>query len=185
MAIKIIVPMLALLALTAPASAAQFDSAYTDINLDDCTVMNSDDFGSTWACPGYKGYPLWIGEGDLRFFISYGFDSGNEIVAGQTPPPFNYLGPKLEWRLSNASGGFKPIATIVRYFVQLGDTDKQGQVLVVTQIEPGNTCHIGYIDAVANSNANQLARDIADKAGNFDCASASPTFSAKFQAWDN
>ena len=41
-------------ALTAPAQAA-FTSAYTDINLDQCLVLDSDDFGSTWSCPGYKG----------------------------------------------------------------------------------------------------------------------------------
>ena len=31
--------------------------------------METSDFGTVWACPGYKGYPVRIAEGDLRFFV--------------------------------------------------------------------------------------------------------------------
>ena len=102
-----------------------------------------------------------IAEGDLRFFVSYGFGADDEPAAGQTPPPFNTLGPKIEWRLSNASGAWKPVATIVRYFVD-NDTDIDGQILVVTQLGEGTTCQIAYIDALANPDANELAREAAD-----------------------
>ncbi|MEO5805291.1 hypothetical protein [Devosia sp.] len=187
MALKFIVPVLALLTMAAPAQAAGFDSAYTDINLDECSVATADDFGSSWACPGYKGYPVYVAEGDLRMFVSYGFGAQTEMAAQQTPPPFNTLGPKIEWRLSNASGGFKPIATIVRYLTEWdgsGPTIK-GQVLVVTQLVSGNTCHIAYIDALANADANEQARAIADKSGTFDCQNDAIQFSKKFTAWDN
>ncbi|UXN74462.1 hypothetical protein N8D56_04770 [Devosia sp. A8/3-2] len=40
-------------------------------------------------------------------------------------------------------------------------------MLVVTQLAEGQTCHIAYIDALANDNANELARQAADKAGKF------------------
>lgn len=183
---KSMMALLALAAVTAmvpAASAANFNSAYTDINLDDCTIMEADDFGASWACPGYKGYPLYIAEGDLRFMVSYGFGAKEEPAASQTPPPFNYLGPNLEWRLSNASGGFKPVATILRYFLQGGDGDKEAQILVVTQLAPGQTCHIGYVDALANADANDLARQIADRAGSFDCAKDAIEFSPEFAAW--
>ncbi|UXN74461.1 hypothetical protein N8D56_04765 [Devosia sp. A8/3-2] len=103
------------LLLAAPAHAA-FNSAYTDLDLDQCPVLDSDDFGTQWSCPGYKGYPMLVSEGDLRFSIRYGFNIDKE-PRGQTPGPFNELGPKLEWRLSNASGRWLPIATIVRYHV--------------------------------------------------------------------
>lgn len=174
------------LLLADPLQAAQFDSAYTDIDLDQCTVLSADDFSTSWACPGYKGYPLSIVEGDLRFLVSYGFGAADEKAAEQTPPPFNYLGPKLEWRLSNASGGFKPIATIVRYFVQQGDggdNTPPGQVLAVTQLVPGNTCQIAYIDALANPDANEQARAIADASGKVDCAKVEPKYSKVFKAW--
>ena len=59
----------------APAMAQSgFTSAYTDLNLDrDCLVLEADDFGVSWACPGYKGYPVHVSEGDLRFTAVYGF----------------------------------------------------------------------------------------------------------------
>jgi hypothetical protein len=51
-----------------------FTSAYTDLDIDQCLVLEADDFGASWACPGYKGFPVKVQEGDLRFSISYGFE---------------------------------------------------------------------------------------------------------------
>lgn len=167
--------------LAVPAEAA-FNSAYTDINLDDCLVLDSDDFGSSWACPGYKGYPLMVTEGDLRFALIYGF--GAKMADGQSVPPFNTLGPKIEWRLSNALGRWMPIATIVRYHTADPETGvDKGEVLVVTQLVEGNSCQIAYIDAVANADANELARQAADASGDFDCQTDEVETIGKFAAW--
>jgi len=164
-----------------PALAA-FESAYSDINLDECTILETSDFGTVWACAGHKGYPVRIAEGDLRFFVSYGFGAVDEPAAGQTPPPFNTLGPKIEWRMSNVSGAWKPVATIVRYFVD-NDTDTEGQILVVTQLGEGQTCQMAYVDALANPDANELAREAADSmAGDHDCT-VEPELVGKFKAW--
>lgn len=166
--------VLILIALMWPSQSfaqAGFQSAYTDINLDECLVLKADDFGASFSCPGYKGFPLYIAEGDLRFFVSYGFGALDEMAAGQTLPPFNTIGEKLEWRLSNKTGDFKPFATILRYYTQSGDgSEPDGQVLVVTKIEEGNTCHVAYIDARLTPNANEEARRWADEASeSFDC----------------
>ncbi len=163
-----------------PASAASTDSIYTDINLDECLVLEADDFGASFACPGYKGYPLWIAEGDLRFFVSYGFGAPDERAASQTLPAFNTIGAKMEWRLSNKSGAWKPFATILRWHTEAGDgSEPDGQILVVTKLAPGNTCHIGYVDAknlaAPGDNANEIARNFADDfAEDFDCATDEP-----------
>lgn len=168
-------------ALASPAHAA-FNSAYTDIDLNECLVLDADDFGASWSCPGYKGYPLMVTEGDLRFSLVYGF--GAKMADGQTLPPFNHLGPKLEWRLSNALGRWMPIATIVRYHTADPETGvDKGQVLVVTQLVEGNRCHIAYIDALANKDANELARQAADASGDFDCASDEVKIIGKFEAY--
>jgi hypothetical protein len=168
-------------ALASPAYAG-FNSAYTDIDLDQCLVLDSDDFGTIWSCPGYKGYPLMVTEGDLRFSLIYGF--GAKLADGQTLPPFNHLGQKLEWRLSNAKGRWLPIATIVRYHTADPETGGDGgQVLVVTQLVEGNTCHIAYIDALANPDANELAREAADQSGDFDCETDEVETIGKFEAW--
>lgn len=178
-------PLLAALAaliLAAPAEAA-FNSAYTDLNLDECLVLDADDFGASWACPGYKGYPMKVNEGDLRFSIGYGFNVDKEPFP-QTLSPFNELGPRMEWRLSNASGRWLPIATIVRYHTADPVTgENKGQVLVVTQLVEGNTCHIAYIDAIANKDANEMARQAADASGDFDCMSREPETIGEFTAY--
>jgi len=185
MTTRLAAPLIAgafVLTLAQPAAAA-FESAYTDINLDDCLVLEADDFGASWACPGYKGYPMLVSEGDLRFSIRYGFNIDKE-PRGRTLPPFNELGPRLEWRLSNASGRWIPVATIVRYHTANPETgENEGQILVVTQLAEGSTCHIAYIDAIANEDANALAREVADeRAGSFDC-NEEPEIIGDFEAW--
>ena len=173
----------ALIAILATPAHAAFNSAYTDIDLDECLVLEADDFGASWTCPGYKGYPLMVREGDLRFSLAYGF-SIDPSDRWQTLPPFNHLGEKLEWRLSNELGRWMPVATIVRYFTADPETGKdKGQVLVVTQLVEGNSCHIAYIDALANADANVLARAAADKSGSFDCASDEVEIIGKFEAY--
>ena len=176
----ILATLLAIATLATPAQAA-FNSAYTDLDLDECLVLDADDFGASWACPGYKGYPLMVSEGDLRFSLAYGFNPSDNW---QTLPPFNRLGEKLEWRLSNDLGRWMPIATIVRYHTADPETgEDKGQVLVVTQLVEGNSCHIAYIDAVANANANELARQAADASGAFDCANDEVEIIGKFEAY--
>ena len=169
------------LALATPAHAA-FNSAYTELDLNECLVLEADDFGASWSCPGYKGYPLMVTEGDLRFSLIYGF--GARMADGQTLPPFNRLGEKLEWRLSNDLGRWMPIATIVRYHTADPETgEDKGQVLVVTQLVEGNSCHIAYIDALANADANELAREAADESGDFDCATDEVEIIGAFEAY--
>jgi len=179
---SILVSIAAFMVLALPAHAA-FNSAYTDLDLDQCLVLDADDFGASWSCPGYKGYPLLVSEGDLRFSLRYGFNIDKE-PRGQTLGPFNRLGERLEWRLSNASGRWLPIATIVRYHTADPETGQDsGQVLVVTQLVEGNSCHIAYVDARANRDANELARAAADAAGDFDCASDEVEIIGEFTAW--
>jgi hypothetical protein len=44
------------------------------------------------------------------------------------------------------------------------------QMLVVTRLPPGPVCHVAYVDAQANPNANELARRAADRlARDFRC----------------
>ena len=50
------------------------------------------------------------------------------------------------------------------------DRKSSGRVLVVTRLNPGGVCHIGYVDARANPDANEIARKLADeKARSFVC----------------
>jgi hypothetical protein len=43
-------------------------------------------------------------------------------------------------------------------------------MLIVTRLPPGPVCHVAYVDAIANRNANELARKAADEsARSFTC----------------
>ncbi len=149
----------------------EISSAYTKLDLDECLLLYADDIVAEWACPGYKGYPLYVAEGDLRFFVSYGFFALDEKAASQTLPAFNYINDIIEWRLKKINGDFMPFATILRWKTESGEYGEvKSEILVVTKLEQNNTCHIAYINAKMVPNANELAREIADnKAENFNC----------------
>jgi len=154
------------------AAAAGIDSAYTKIQLQNCTQVEtaSDEgtFAGAWQCPGYRDQAVYVAEGDLRMFISFGRFAADEPAASQTLPNFNTVNETLEWRLR----GGEPFATILRWFPSLDEGARTGSILIVTQLKPGGgTCQIARVDAQANANANVLARQAADTmAGTFDCS---------------
>ena len=158
-------------------AAERIDSAYTKLDLERCaytppaSVEGTD--GGSWRCLGYKGMPVFVAEGDLRMFVSFGQNAENNIAAAQTLPNFNTINETLEWRVLDR-GGWRPFATILRWFPQSYDEaagkEVTGQVLVVTRLGRGQVCHIGYINARKVANANERAREIADtRARTFDC----------------
>jgi hypothetical protein len=176
---------LALAALPETAAAQLYNSSYSALNFEECTVISTDDFGSTWACPGLKGMPVMVRESQRRFSVSYGLTSTTEKAAAEGLKPENRLGQEIEWRVSNVDGSYKPFATIVKFFVKAEGEGKseEGQVLVVTKVAPGATCHVAYIDALANPDAEKLAQQAADeKAMDFDCKNE-PEIIGKFDAW--
>lgn len=176
--LKLVSIALGLCLLAAPAAAQRYDSAYTKLDLDDCTLYDMSDLGGSWFCTGYKGAQYYVAEGDLRMFVSYGPDAENEMAAHQTLPRFNTVNDTLEWRLVERKSGWVPFATVLRFFTEIGDgSEPDGQVLVVTKIETGNTCHIAYVDALRIPDANVVARQYADgMAQDFDCASDDPVY---------
>lgn len=154
---------------------AKSDSAYTKIMTPDakCKVVDSNE-EEGWAvtkCPGYKGIPVWIGEGDLRAMVGYGENGSDEMAYQRTFGPFNTTGETVEWRLRNG----KPVATILRWIIDGGPDMPKGEMLVVTQLEAGNQCWIAVVAAHKNKKANELARQAADElAGTVDCTTTEP-----------
>ena len=71
-------------------------------------------------------------------------------------------------KASGARGDRAELAKVVKR-LQAGD------VLVVTRLGPRGVCHVGYVDALANRDANEIARRIADeKARAFRCDADKP-----------
>jgi hypothetical protein len=172
-------------ALGFPASApgGTIGGAYTRFNADKCRHLRGkdvEDYGS-WRCRGYAGIDVVLSAGDQRMQISFGRRALDELAARQTFPAFNnvYEGT-IEWRVERLRDGkARPFATILRWNVRVaGDEDRRtstGRVLVVTRLNPGGVCHVGYVDARTNANANGLARQIADThARNFKCGTDKP-----------
>jgi hypothetical protein len=166
-----------------PVSAEEIKSVYTNFDADKCEHApgtEAEDYGS-WECPGYGGFPVLLAAGDQRRYVSFGkVDADDNFALAQTFPAFNdvYKGT-VEWRTVDG----RPFATILRWNVMTGkDSEKDkgpispsGSVLVVTRLSPGGTCQIGYVDAHANADADELARKLADEhARDFRCGKDKP-----------
>jgi len=167
-----------------PAFAFGTQTVTTDLAFDDCTVVRTNDLSTVWACPGYKGTPVMVSKAKLKFSVSFGLKSTEELAAKDTLPREDSLGPSIDWRISNRDGSWKPIAAIVRHLIAASDGKPAAEVLVVTRIAEGNTCTIAYVDALANPDASALAEQAADAHGfDFDCSKDKPARPGKFNAW--
>ncbi len=136
-----------------------------------------EDYG-TWTCAGYAGIPVVLSAGDQRMQVSFGSRASREVAAGETLPSFNdvYKGT-VEWRLERGKDGkIRPFATILRWNYMLSPDDRKasGRMLVITRLNPGGVCHVGYVDG-RRADANDTARKIADeKARTFRCGVDKP-----------
>jgi len=164
-----------------PVSAQEYTSTYTKLDFDKhCTIFEKYRTGLSAKCTGYKDYPVYFSEGDLRAMVRFGHTTP-KTERWESFGQFNTAGNTIEWRLSAGI----PKATILRWYIdtenaQTGDRE-EGQVLVISTVagfdNPDNACVAGYVDARANSNANILARNVADTiAPHFKCGVNSPEF---------
>jgi hypothetical protein len=158
---------------SAPAASQTVEYVYTKFDTKQCKHTKGrevEDYGS-WLCPGHAGIPVRLSAGDQRMFVNYG-NGKKDRAASQTLPGFNdvYEGT-IEWRIEKKQDGkARPFATILRWNLvtardsenATGPTRSSGRILVVTRLGPGGVCHVGYVDARANPDANVLARKIAD-----------------------
>jgi hypothetical protein len=164
-----------------PAASQSVTRVYTTFNSKQCQHTRGrdvEDYGS-WRCAGHAGIEVRLSAGDQRMQVSFGRSAAREPAARQTFPAFNsvYEGT-VEWRLEpQPNGKPRPFATILRWNVKQDDDERisTGRVLVVTRLSPGGVCHVGYVDARANPNANKLAQQIADgHARAFQCGKDKP-----------
>jgi hypothetical protein len=174
---------LAAIVLLLPQQASANSSAYTKLDLDHCKSLSKDELGGTLKCKGYKSYPAYFTEGDLRQSMRYG-PAADDLIEGsfESFGAFNTVNKTIEWRLDETG---KPIAAIQRWFIDNPDPAtgvptpaNAGQVLVISRVaqqDDGLSCVVGYVDALANKNANVMAQEIADsQTRDFACGLAEP-----------
>jgi hypothetical protein len=160
-------------ALPVPTVAQDWQSAYTDLDPNRCEIVERYDLAVDFACTGLAGFPVLLRHGEHRVFVSYGPDAANEIAWQQSLPSRNETGETLEWIFSGPpEEASQPVATVLRYFIDHSEIrGPDEQVLVVTKLEPGNTCHVAYIDGRRNAQANEMARQAAQElVPDWDCA---------------
>lgn len=163
----------------------RIDSVYSDLHLErNCTLIGrAHEYSAQLRCEGVAGHEVLLTDAHHRFFLRYqrqdaDASSAIEPTSGWVTPAmtsfsgFNHVGDVVEWRRAETRGEMAPFATIQRWFVSSG-TGAEHQVLVVSTVarEPDDeSCMVGYVDASATSQANQVARQIADeRAREFDC----------------
>ena len=150
--------LLGLLLLAAPACAQPggVTSAYTKLDLDECSPLDDGDEPASmeWQCDGYEGRPLFVQNGDDRYDV----DAGTKDEDGFWAATFDYPGDTIEWRLS----GGKPFAIIYRLRSANPDLPARSDLIVETIGEAGKPgCRVAKIDG-ATRDANVLARQAAD-----------------------
>ena len=173
----------------AGADRKEIDSVYSTLDTDnDCSLLEGlpgDDpghaYSSVMRCQGADRHEVILGDYHLRMQLHYvGSDltdryHAQEGRASEGFAEFNHVHDVVEWRRRKVDGAMEPFATIHRWFVQLeqpGGPSEHPMLLVQTVASaPGEeSCIVGYVDAHANPNANEIAKRVADEvAPRFEC----------------
>lgn len=167
----------------AGARAHEVKAHYTTIDMAACRTLSEPAGHPARLCPGLDGWPVWVAIVDLRTFVSVGQNADRHRASKQSLGAFNSIfagrtsRATLEWRYDLRDGKKIPYATILRYRTRTAST--KGEVVVVSRVTQGDTCHIAYIDALATPDAIAVARGIADStARTFNCK-AQPVVAGK------
>jgi hypothetical protein len=165
----------AVLISTAAATPPAATSRYVKFDLEKCPVVERQEEGAVtvWHCKDAGGFEFFVAENDLRFSIGYGPGGRDQRSFQQSLSPFNTINDTMELR--QRAGANAPHASILRYYTEgamdneTGRLRERGEILVVTKIDGAKACHLAYVDAVANPDANHLAQEAADSGYGFDC----------------
>jgi hypothetical protein len=175
--------LVALSCLAAPAALGQErpETRYTRFALAPPQCTQAAGQAEGFSCRGLAGWTLDIGF--PAFGASLAFVRGKKRMPvlmpldGRTVPVDGLASQTttVEWRGVMRKGAFEPHAAIVRVLV-LGAAERQAmiesgtpaqgvkrsQVLLVTRLGQEGSCVVAYVDAQANPNPNDLAREAAD-----------------------
>ena len=124
----------------------------------------------TYFCKMQTGYELTITYHGTSVAISFKRVADRSTAKPQLGAGYD-IGDSVEWRGTRAGQSFVPDAAILRLKTK-GADGRMGAVLAVMRVEGAQICPAAYIDALANKDANMLARSASDEAAkNFRCGS--------------
>ena len=175
---RIVIGIVLAAILPAAAGAAEVRSEYTEIDLEKtCAIFDvapDDESFASYACSGWRGYPVLVYAADARESVVYGFPSSSDHV-WESFSGLNQTAAKVEWRIEVDGERQVPFAAIHRWYVHADaeNPEKRTEVLVVEKVgQPGSgeSCAVGLVVASGNPKANETARKIADEqARDFAC----------------
>jgi hypothetical protein len=155
-------------------------SAYSSLAARNCWIDGPGrvEDSPTRVCRGKATLVVLVSKDDKRETISVGRnrdEAAKEPAAQTFFGPFNSALPSIEWRIA----GNNPFAMIQRWRIAdmvdqtIGSAGADAKpLLVVSRLPPGAVCPVAYVDAAANPNADELARQAADQiARDFKCGS--------------
>lgn len=147
------------------------ESIYLSLAQGNCDTVEVFEYGmgAVVDCGSAAGYTVHLVDYDLRQRLVL-IDNGQEIDVDPDVLNFSWLGPMLEFRGHRTASGFDPYAVIVRVHLDDGTgTGREVQRLLVTALDDGQSCELGWIDAAGNPDHNQDARSLADTARQEGC----------------
>jgi hypothetical protein len=157
------------------AAARAAEPVYQRVAEAGCRTISTDELGATQLCRGPDGTPFIIADYDLRISVAFGgVDEGSE-PRFESFGNFNNIGETIEWRMEAG----RAVAAILRWHLDAAEGGPGGQVLVVSKVGEGASpgCVVAYVDALANLDANMLARDAAERiVANVECGTHVPFY---------
>ena len=189
---KSILAGLFLAALTGAAAGDEISSIYTRLAFDtDCVQLSADPMGRClFLRRSWRLRHPAVGMSDLRQSVFFGYvgDWYADDALGKHCGAFN-AAHQRHGRMAASEGRSVPFATILRCVHRKSRSSTPahptrrivGQVLVSRrrscQPGAGDACVVGYVDALANGNANEMARELSVISGLPGISSCTPSTS--------
>ena len=153
--------------LAVPASAQEIASVYTRIDQGCAQRQLDGEPAFETACAGAPGWSVYVFSSEHGQSAAYA--GADEVRSAPVVVPmrglFGGFNPVVEWRLSGDTA-FATIQRYTHYTPAMDGTDaEQVQTLVVTALTADGACLMGHVDASRVVDANQAARDLADREG--------------------
>jgi hypothetical protein len=132
------------------------------------TKTQDEEFGMQFRCRGVAGIDVIVHYEDARDTLTFGRRGKTETALFNLGGPISGVRETLEWRgRRNAKGEFAPYAAIARLAFEnpnVAQADWRSTLMVV-RIAPNlkQSCLMGFVDARANADANDVARRVADQ----------------------
>jgi hypothetical protein len=152
-----------------------FESSYTSITAQDCTLQDSNPV-LEYASQNCKSFSdeidVKVIEEEARQTVEFSRGS-QDYPLNLQPLGFSKLGPKIEWRYKKGRPN-NIVGMIVRLNVseQAGGIGKVTSYLIVSKVTPSEICVIGKIPPLSGGQQNKQARLIAERSAQMPCLDA-------------